>query len=120
MWEMAELDQLELPQQQPQQQVTMEQPGAHTTLEWGCQVSSGRQHSHLIGQLTQIEQMRKQFRCHRDMSRLVIAFIEKVWRESIGIKNTEIKEEIEKIEDDEQYGTELDYKDEDLMFMMEF
>lgn len=62
-----------------------------------------------------IERMRKQFRCHRDMSRLAIAFIGKVWRQSIGMKNEEVKEEkkIEKKEEEDDKGTE------NLYFMME-
>ena len=33
----------------------------------------------------EIEKMRRQFRCHRDMGRSCIGFIESVWRWSIGI-----------------------------------
>ena len=64
-----------------------------------------------------IERMRKQFRCHRDMSRLAIAFIEKVWRESIGMKDEEIK--VEKMEEAEEKGTELGPEEEETFFMQE-
>ena len=55
------------------------------------------------------------------MSRLAIAFIEKVWRESIGVKNKEVKEEkVKKKEEEDDKEIELSCKeDENLYFMME-
>jgi len=42
-----------------------------------------------------IEKMRKKYRCHRDMSRSERAFIEGVWRGSVGIElEIGIKEEL--------------------------
>ena len=40
----------------------------------------------------EIEKMRRQFRCHRDMGRSCIAFIESVWRWSIGMKKENFEE----------------------------
>ena len=66
----------------------------------------------------EIERMRKQFRCHRDMSRLAIAFIEKVWRESIGIKVAKEEKEEVKFEYVEEEGTEL-CSEEDATYYMQ-
>ena len=65
-----------------------------------------------------IKRMRKQFRCHRDMSRLAMAFIEKVWRESIGIKikDETVKEENEVTNTEEEEDVDNDVE---LHFMME-
>ena len=65
-----------------------------------------------------IKRMRKQFRCHRDMSRLAMVFIEKVWRESIGIK---IKDETVKEENEVKKMEEEDDEEDDnkLYYMME-
>ena len=63
-----------------------------------------------------IKRKRKQFRCHRDMSRLAIAFIEKVWRESIGMKDEEMK--VEKMEEAEEKGTKLG-PEQETFFMQE-
>ena len=50
------------------------------------------------------------------MSRLAIAFIEKVWRESIGMKDEEKK--VEKMDEAEEKGTKLG-PEQETFFMQE-
>jgi len=44
----------------------------------------------------EIEKMRRQFRCHRDMGKSCIAFIESVWRWSIGMEKEDFDEKFNK------------------------
>ena len=63
----------------------------------------------------QIDNLRKLYRCHRDMSRTESAFIERVWRESIGVESKKKEETIqEEGDNDDEYelkeGPDLDVK----------
>ena len=42
----------------------------------------------------EIEKMRRQFRCHWDMGRSCVAFIESVWRWSIGMEKENFEEKL--------------------------
>ena len=63
----------------------------------------------------QIDNLRKLYRCHRDMSRSESAFIERVWRESIGVESKKEEETIQvDCDHDNEYeleeGVDLDIK----------
>mmetsp|Transcript_54317 Transcript_54317/g.61725 ORF Transcript_54317/g.61725 Transcript_54317/m.61725 type:complete len:93 (+) Transcript_54317:778-1056(+) len=62
-----------------------------------------------------IDNLRKLYRRHRDMSRTETAFIESVWRESIGIETKKKEERIQEEGDNDnefelEEGGDLDIK----------
>ena len=63
----------------------------------------------------QIDNLRKLYRRHKDMSRTETAFIERVWRESIGIETKKKEERIQEEGDNDnefepEEGLNLDIK----------